>query len=174
MEKIIINGKEIDYRLEKEQNVGEVIGSLLSWLGENNEYCHAILIDETAVSLSNRNEWASRPLDGVQKVTLETISPILLREYIPKINDVSILLQTNRGKEAMEVIANTSALLTMLLSATANIESIDRDKLQGILNELMNALQELSVGLKSNDTILIGDILEYEVVPKLKTLLGLF
>ncbi len=174
MEKIIINGKEIDYRLEKEQNVGEVIGSLLSWLGENNEYCHAILIDETAVSLSNRNEWASRPLDGVQKVTLETISPILLREYIPKINDVSILLQTNRGKEAMEVIANTSALLTMLLSATANIESIDRDKLQGILNELMNALQELSTGLKSNDTILIGDILEYEVVPKLKTLLGLF
>ena len=175
MESIIIDGEAVgDYTLENETTIGDVAQSLVAWLKNKELYCFNIAIDNTPVTLDMAHEWGNREIDAVRVISVDTVSPHALREYIPKINSVPVLLQTKQGREAMRIVGDASILISLLIRAVPNSPAIASDTFKAHLHELKQSLEELATGLQANDTILMSDVLEYEIVPKLELLLGHF
>jgi hypothetical protein len=84
------------------------------------------------------------------------------------LTDVPVLLQTGKDGEAMQHIIRFSELVSKLLRVAprSEAEAIEGSK----IGELNAALQELIEAFKQEDTVLIGDIVEYELAERVDTL----
>lgn len=88
-----------------------------------------------------------------------------------ELEQVSLLLQTGKDSEAMRSIIATSECilkavrLLSLLPRTADLDSF-RDGLNAVLKELREAFTV-------KDSVLIGDLMEYEIAPKTEILTSL-
>lgn len=80
----------------------------------------------------------------------------------PRLSDVSLLLQTGKDRGAMEIIINLTEILNKIfrLLNIFNTDNINTEKLNSVLGELADAFS-------SGDSVLIGDLLEYEISPLL-------
>jgi hypothetical protein len=86
--------------------------------------------------------------------------------------EVSLLLQTGRDREAMAAIVHFSELaqaLVRLLEAV-KLPAIDGRPPQEYFGELNRILKELIEAFGAKDTVLIGDLMEYEIAPRLRQL----
>jgi hypothetical protein len=105
----------------------------------------------------------------------------LLKTTISEISDVSVLLQTGQDKQAMSVVIAFSELsqkITRLYPILANSRSLNFSELTVgsvsfeefylSLNEIM---RELTEAFEAKDSVLIGDLLEYEIAPRLEKLI---
>lgn len=93
-----------------------------------------------------------------------------LQKMLPHIAEVSILLQSNAEKTAMQTVFSATELLSKLLR-TLGILRISTDSdfpfstIEAKETELRELLKELEAALTENDTVTIGDLLEYEITP---------
>ena len=125
------------------------------------------------------NERISELADPVGELK-KTVSA--LKSSFDEINDISVLLQSGKDREALSRIIKFSELSQKTLrlypilkmSGIYDINTIVIEDtpisdyyidLNGILNELIEAFS-------ANDSVLIGDLLEYEVSPRLKSLIN--
>lgn len=83
----------------------------------------------------------------------------------PRLSEVSVLLQTGKDREAMEIVINLTELMNKIfrLLAMVTTDTIETEKLNSVLSELAEAFQ-------TGDSVLIGDLLEYEIIPLLEQL----
>jgi hypothetical protein len=104
----------------------------------------------------------------------------LLESYITKLEEIPILLQTSKEKEAMEMViafSEISEKLTRLypLLKERDGENLMTRQIDGVSFEefyidLNTKFQELTEAMEAEDSILIGDLLEYEIAPKIREL----
>ncbi len=95
--------------------------------------------------------------------------------------EVSVLLQTGKDKEAMTRVLSfldLSQKILRCLSYLINKGIIDaktpvhgETSLEDYYSELNKVMQELIEAFEAKDSILIGDFLEYEISPRIHTLL---
>jgi hypothetical protein len=103
-----------------------------------------------------------------------------LQKSSAEIGEVSLLLQTGKDKQAMEYIINFSYQIEKILRLFTFIKEtdiivldklrIDEKSIENFFNELNNILKELIEAFIANDSVLIGDLLEYETAPRLENL----
>ena len=85
-----------------------------------------------------------------------------------ELEDVAVLLQTGKDKRAMDTIIRLTELLQALMRS---LGWMDRRGTAGkIIEDFTGILSELEEALKASDTILIGDLMEYEIKPMLEDL----
>lgn len=106
-----------------------------------------------------------------------------LRAVIPELEEVSILLQTGEEQKAMALIVRFSELVERLLRVLAAVDSryggsagTPREtttKLRAHTDDLRATLEELVGAFNDKDTVLIGDLLEYDMLPRVEELLEL-
>ena len=88
-----------------------------------------------------------------------------------EIGNVSILLQTGKDKEAMDTVlafVEFSKKLSRVLNA---LEIKHNMPIEENLSEFNTVLTSLCNALENSDSVLVGDLLEYEIVPLIETLL---
>lgn len=100
----------------------------------------------------------------------------LLMQMLPQVSEVSILLQTGKDQQAMTLVIHFSELLSRILrllqelsqQGLLSIDTILMDQMpfKEFYQEMNQVLSELVDAFEANDTVLIGDLLEYEVVPR--------
>jgi hypothetical protein len=96
-----------------------------------------------------------------------------LDRCIAEISEVSILLQTGRNRQAMEVMIRFSELsqdLVRVVGRDLNDCEVDGKSLPEFYKELNGILSELIEAFGARDSVLIGDLMEYEVAPRLRSL----
>jgi hypothetical protein len=93
----------------------------------------------------------------------------LMIEFLPQVCDVSILLQTGKDKEAMNRVLRFSTLTQKIIRLLPAI-TLKSNDIQVIAVELKTCLEELTEAFQTQDSVLIGDILEYEITPKMEHL----
>jgi hypothetical protein len=85
-------------------------------------------------------------------------------------------LQTGRDEQAAETIRLFSGMSEKFFRILAIHKSdglsmdtleIDGNAAKAFMEEFNNALRELSAAYENNDTVLVGDITEYELAPRL-------
>jgi len=90
---------------------------------------------------------------------------------VPALGEVSVQVQTGRDREAMATVTGLSDAIQRLLPLVALLPP---DGARARLIVDLNApLRGLAAALEAKDTVLIGDLAEYEVAPRLAALLPL-
>ena len=90
---------------------------------------------------------------------------VALASMAENLDDVAVKLQTGKDKAAMETIIRLTELLQAFMRPMAWISG-DED-VKKIGDDMTGILAELEEALKAGDTVLIGDLLEYEIKPRL-------
>jgi hypothetical protein len=104
------------------------------------------------------------------KAALKTLSGAL-KICIEEIGEISILLQTGKDRKAMDTIVRFSELSQSLVRLVASVFPNRGDtNLQVFYQELNGILSELLEAFEAKDSVLIGDLMEYEIAPRLKQL----
>jgi hypothetical protein len=156
---------------------------------------HESGLNEGAIADENVRDTLVRHIRDIQIVVLDRMkevtqpeqeaaaATVLLKDAVPQINDVSVMLQTGRDAEAMSVIVRFTELLGKIvriipyLSETNSellVDRIEGADLSETANELNGFLNELVAAFGAQDSVLIGDLLEYEIAPKVQRLVQFF
>jgi hypothetical protein len=122
----------------------------------------AALIDELRAGLQRRISDASRPADALARCAAG------VRDSLARLPEVSLLLQTGRDKDAMDIVIGfTDTVQSLLVLVPFLAPDPERGK---VLAEFTPVLRELVAAFDSKDSVLIGDLLEYEITPRMQRL----
>jgi hypothetical protein len=135
-------------------------------------------IDEARRLIERLGSLAGRRLQEIENPR------VIARELAAALNEcradavqVAVLLQTGRDREAMDVIIRFSELFQSLarvlhsLAATeGNLPSVGGKSQEEFFREMNGFLSELVEAFVAQDSVLIGDLMEYEVAPRLEEL----
>ena len=146
---------------------------VLGWAEEKMQQA-VKLIDLVSGNVSFRLQELQDP-----RAALETLSGDL-KICIEEISEISILLQTGKDRQAMDTMVRFSELSQSLVRLVASVlaNSADPGKqvtvggrgLQDFYRDLNRILTELLEAFHANDSVLIGDLMEYEIAPRLEQL----
>lgn len=284
---ILVNREPLDFRLENESSVGEVVDGLADWLSSGSFAITSIDVDATSYAIHDRSSWESISIDEVDELSvqalplnrvdhttivaldeycslvkealetsatealgelvaelpyvrarlvqffpslaggessnglledpdleqarlpaeparrllveeidaLRTILAAREREYRDPVRElaltlgqlsahrdalveVPVQLQTGHQQAAMQTVVTITELLSRLMRLIPLVESaaaddslgVDIAGVRGFAEELAPLLAELAEAFETQDTVLIGDLLEYEVAPRLERL----
>ncbi len=122
-------------------------------------------------------------IDEIRQPSREAaVSSGLIHGMLDEVRDVSILLQTGKDKEAMACVVRFTEVVEKLLRILPHLARTDqafRQRVEdsaahGALTEELNEpLRELLEAFHAQDSVSIGDLLEYEIVPRIEKLLAL-
>lgn len=282
--KILVNDEAIEFTLQGEKELGEIVPSIREWLRKSDYAIAAISVDGKELNLDNGEEWTSLTLEGIDTLSvqatsvtqerldgIETATEFLLllrrilearheerlsealteyeylREVLPtflssrqsegeqmrdyfdellhrtgahsgkvptdeeqrmelqrgvdslislleararellqpaeeylsvaravagaldSVEEVPVLLQTGEGADAMRRLAGFTGLVERLVRLYPLwSEASEREPEEDHFQELNEVLGELIQALGDEDTVLVGDLVEYEVVPKVE------
>lgn len=102
-----------------------------------------------------------------------------LQQILPSFEEIPTQLQSGREREALEMVARFAELTRRLLrilpvasAARPELSTIEVDGLpvSGRVQELNQLFLELEDAFSNSDMVLIGDVMEYELLPRLSTL----
>ncbi len=132
-------------------------------------------LDSILSLISERMREVSAPAEELKK-TAEA-----LKAGLDGISDVSLLLQTGKDREAMgtvltfiELVSKIIRLYPLLLDESdpaLDTMKVGDKGFKDFYTDFNNVLKELIEAFTINDSVLIGDLLEYEIVPRLEELL---
>lgn len=175
----IINN--IDRVMGTENEYGRVLDKLVDGSGlregelkptvqQLQNYLHNLLI-----ILQSRINEVTQPLTELRS-TAES-----LKALIPQLMDVSVFLQTGKDKQAMDSIIEFTEISEKLIrlyrilqsQGIADVSStqIEGQDFNSFYNELNEIFHELEDAFNSRDSVLIGDLLEYEIAPRTERLM---
>lgn len=99
---------------------------------------------------------------------------LLLNSFREDIESISLLLQSGKEDEAAKIMTKfTNVFQKLIRIVTFNINNSEisgDNSINEFTKELNDILSELLEGYESQDVVLIGDILEYELSPRIEEL----
>jgi hypothetical protein len=188
--KILINGLSLEYQVEEEKTIGDILGSVEAECEKSGMTITGLKADGAEVPADKLDALFSGSPDSVTTIELSTISGTDLREMLrdlgmrftsctPQLQEIPVLLQTGKDMKVMETINSFSSDLKNLyqilpLLSITGLPACGPD-INGIFladypAELSPILKELMSALESKDTILVGDLSEYELAPRIELL----
>ncbi|BDC93150.1 hypothetical protein [Treponema bryantii] len=183
-----INGQQVDVQIEDEQTIGDVLKSFQSTCEENQAAVIGITVDSKQVTADNFDEKAAEPLgkDTKFEFHIVTVSEIkasfeklsdLFAELAKQMEEVPVALQSGKNLEVSESIKNLAdsieqfchvATLASLFPETFTNTSMNGINFKDFFAEFSPILKDFEDALQNNDTVMLGDLSEYEICPRLK------
>ena len=190
MSNFFINGEPVDIKFDDEKTVGDVLRSLEMLCEENKAAVIGITVNGKIITAEIFDEEAAKPLTPDTKfefsiVTEQSIKDSftnlskLFEELSSKMEQVPVELQTGKNKTAIESIKNLAdsidqfchvAALASLFPETFNKTSIEDKSFNDFFADFSPILQDFEEALQNNDSVLIGDLSEYEICPRLRSI----
>ncbi|ULQ59758.1 hypothetical protein K7I13_15115 [Brucepastera parasyntrophica] len=190
MMKIRLNNEDIDFEIKNEQTLGEILGQIEEACEKEKNTITSIKIDGKEISPGELDGFFSKSPQNFSLIELGTISGEDVRYMlqavgqrfsasIDQLQNIPVLLQTGKDLAVMEAIKLLSENFRELnglipLIPLAGIDpaalQIEDSELSAFLLELPPILTDLLGALEKKDTILIGDISEYELAPRIEKL----
>lgn len=140
-------------------------------------HCNESIVhkDEVLQLCNNITLLLNERLNEYQSVEQELKAGIeVLNMMSEDLESVSIYIQSGKNSEAAQIMNKfTSAFNKVLRIINFNIKNpifADNSNIQEFVDGLDDILHELVEGFESQDTVLIGDILEFELPPRIESL----
>ncbi len=132
-------------------------------------------LNNLTLILKSRIKEVTSPYPELQDTTKK------LKSLIPIITDVALMLQTGNDKKAMDSVLQFIDLSEKLIRIFPFLveqgytdireQFIEDDNFNNFYKDLNDILIELVEAFNINDSILIGDLMEYEIAPGIEKLL---
>jgi hypothetical protein len=133
------------------------------------------LLNNIKFILQTRIKEVTTPFTEISKTAED------LKNLIPLISDVSVMLQTGDDKQAMDSVLSFIELSEKLIRIFPFLKefgytdirklSINSESFDDFYKDLNGILTELLEAFNIKDSILIGDLMEYEIAPRINKLL---
>lgn len=183
---LYINGEKNDATLEGEKTIADVLKSFEITCHENQAEVIGIRIDGKKITAENFDEEAEKELSGNEKFEFDVVTKNavfdsfkvlakLFRDLSVKMESVPLQLQTGRETEANNAIKTLAdnidefchiATLSSLFEDFSEIQ-ISGKTFKDFFADFSKILSDFEESLKSNDTVGVSDIAEYEICPRL-------
>lgn len=187
---LYINGQQADATLENEKTIGDVLASFEKTCEENDAAVTGIQVNGKNITAETFDETAMLPLESDSIISFEVVTKQTVQESLKfygekftllaeQMENVPVQLQTGKDNEANVSIAQLAdtidqfchiASLTSLFPETIASIQIEGKNLLDFFSDFPNVLAELEQALESGDTVLMGDLAEYEICPRLRSL----
>ena len=188
MVEFYINGQQVEVQIEDEQTIGDVLKSFESTCEENNAAVIGITVDSKQITAETFDEEAAKPLGKNTKFefSIVTISDIkasfeklseLFAELANQMEGVPVALQSGKNLEVSESIKKLAdsidqfchiATLASLFPETFTNISMNGMNFKDFFADFSPILKDFEDALQNNDTVMLGDLSEYEICPRLK------
>lgn len=185
-----LNGERLDITLEGEKTVGEVLRSFEETAQENNCATVGIRIDGNEVSAEEFDNAAAQELKDDTRIELTTVSQEAvtqafkdsaaeISETVEILLELPALFQSGSDSKAKASIARLADVVDKFCHVTAISAlfpekfgkiSVEGKSLSDFFADLMPVFNDLNGAMESGDTVLLGDLAEYEISPRLKAL----
>lgn len=182
-----INGQQIEVQIEDEQTIGDVLKSFESTCEENDAAVIGIKVDGKQITAELFDEEASKPLTKNTKFefSIVTINEIkdafiklseLFEQLSVQMEGVPVALQSGKNKEVSASIKSLAdsidqfchiATLASLFPETFSADSV-KINFNEFFADFSPILKDFEDALQNNDTVMLGDLSEYEICPRLK------
>jgi len=153
--------EEKEYALIEIKNIQSIISDIKKWLQDTYKFFDRELI-----------------LDNINSLIK------LIDEIVPKISNVPILFQTGEDQEAMNIIKMLANILENSIGLFAIFKEdsklhLDKYTVKEVSFEMFfktmtEHLKDLMNAIENNDSIMIGDLLEYEFIPNIEEIKNIF
>ena len=185
-----INGEAVEVQLEGEETIGDVLKSFEITCEENSAAVIGIAVDGQTITAETFDEAASKPLGKDTKfefsvVTKDSIKQSfaelskLFSELSQKMEEIPVAIQSGKNKEVSDSIKKVAdsidnfchiAALASLFPQDFGAVKIDGKQFSDFFQDFSPILSDFEQALSNNDTVLIGDLSEYEICPRLKAI----
>lgn len=184
-----INGEKADISLETEKNIGDVFKSFEIICEENNAAVIEISVDGEKVNADMFEKVSEKPIKENTKLefTIITKNQIFetlkqsaedFKELSNQMTEIPAAMQSGRSADVhktiilladkIEAFCRTSSL-AFVFDEYAGIK-VGEQALKDFFNDFLPILSDFENALKTNDTVGIQDIAEYEIKPRLDSL----
>ena len=110
--RILVNRKNIDFTLENEKKLGDIIRDLEKWITQNDNVIRSVKINNKDFDLENFNNDNSMKIEDVNKVEILTSNKIELAfDTLRTINDYSISILNVFDSSIDEIIKNNDEIM---------------------------------------------------------------
>ena len=185
-----INGQKIEVQIEDEQTIGDVLSSFEKTCEENQAAVIGIAVDGKTITAETFDDEALKPLSKNMKFEFSVVTKSDIQMSLTKLSElfanlagqmesVPSALQSGKNKEVSESIKNVAdsidqfchvAALASLFPETFKIINIDGVSFKDFFADFSPILKDFEDALKNNDTVMIGDLSEYEICPRLQAI----
>ncbi|MCR5063862.1 MAG: hypothetical protein K6A89_11325 [Treponema sp.] len=185
-----INGQNVDVQLEGEQTIGDVLHSFEKTCEENQAAVIGIIINGKNITADSFDEEASKPLEKNTKFEFSVITQNDIKESFNKLSElfetlaeqmqnVPLALQSNKNLEVSEAIKKLAdsidqfchiATLASLFPETFTQTTLNGMSFKDFFADFSPILKDFEDALQNNDTVMIGDLSEYEICPRLEAI----
>lgn len=183
-----INGQQVEVQIEDEQTVGDVLSSFEKTCEENDAAVIGISVDGKQITADIFDSEAQKALgkDTKFEFSIVTINDIkasfqklstLFSELAAQMEEVPVALQSGKNQEVSESIKKLAdnidqfchiATLASLFPETFKETSVNGMNFKDFFADFSPILKDFETALQNNDTVMLGDLSEYEICPRLK------
>lgn len=184
---IFINGNQIDASIENEKTIGDVLKSFAQECENNKAAVIGIKVDGKQITAELFDDESSKPLcentkfefDVVTESAVADSSSSFVQELLSlseEIAQVPSFFMNGKSKEANDCIKKLAdaidqfchlAALASLFPEKFNTSKIGDKNFTEFFSDFSPILNDFENALASNDTVLTGDLCEYEICPRL-------
>ena len=188
MVEFFINGQQVEVQIEDEQTVGDVLKSFESTCEENEAAVIGITVDSKQITAEIFDEEAAKPLGKNTKFEFSIVTKNEIKASFEKLSElfaelanqmesVPVALQSGKNLEVSESIKKLAdsidqfchiATLASLFPDTFTNTSLNGMNFKDFFADFSPILKDFEDALQNNDTVMLGDLSEYEICPRLK------
>lgn len=187
MVEFYINGQNVEVQIEDEETVGDVLKSFEKTCEENEAAVIGITVDGKQITADIFDQEAAKELGKNTKLEFSVVTrasiqesfenlSVLFTNLSEKMEGVPLALQNGQNAEVVESIKKLAdnidefchvATLASLFPDTFKEITINGMNFKDFFADFSQILLDFEQALQNNDTVLIGDLSEYEICPRL-------
>ena len=190
MVEFFINGQQVDVQIEDENTIGDVLQSFEKTCEENKAAVIGIVVNGQQITAETFDEAAARALEKDTKFEFTVVTENDIKASFVKISElftelagqmeaVPVELQNGKNLEVSESIKNVAdsinqfchvATLASLFPETFKNPSVNGMNFKEFFADFAPILKDFEDALQNNDSVMIGDLSEYEICPRLQAI----
>ncbi len=186
--KIEINGQPLTFSLENEKTTGDILNALEDQFEKNDSTIIEIELNGKKITAEEIESLSSRAIDDNDSISVKSVCADgiimslkeLANDFEPlctELEELPVLMQQNDDKKSYDIINRFAesfdilchlATLSSLFPAKFEGKKIAEKSLAEFLKDFSPILTDFEDSLKNKDTVLTGDLAEYELKPRLE------
>ena len=106
--KIFVNDVDLDFKLEEEKDLSQVIRAVREWLLNEGHFLQTINVDGTDISEKPENEWSNLSLDSISRIDFKSVNGLELRlHYLHTLHQFFTLLKRSLEEKSLMLLKQT-------------------------------------------------------------------
>ncbi len=191
---IFLNDRELDATLENEKTLGDVFAALEKDVEDNGATIIEVHADGKNVRSDEFDTLFAASVDSISRLDLYTADSTDIKRMLfsvgqslaplgSEMEQIPVLLQTGGDSAAMQTIARFADVISLFYRIMGLVELFEKDFSGTIVGEtnikefassFRQPLQEFLGACDRKDTVLMGDIAEYEISPRIRAMTEAF